>query len=152
MPELTVSVDVEAPPGQVWRALTDWERQGEWMPLTDVRVVGGDPHGVGGRIEARTGIPVGGGRHVGLLDTLEITGWHPPHRVEVLHTGRVVRGPGILEVRPRNAGATVVWTEVLDLPLGALGRFCWPLVKPGAAFALQLGLSRFRDFARRYPD
>ena len=152
MPELTVSVDVEAPPLQVWRALVDWERQGEWMPLTDVRVVGGDPHGVGGRIEARTGVPVGGGRHAGMLDTLEITGWHPPNRVEVLHTGRVVRGPGVFEVRPRNAGATVVWTEHLDLPLGAVGRLGWPLVRPGARFALHLGLSRFRGFARRYPD
>jgi hypothetical protein len=151
VPELTVSMDVEAPPMQVWRALVDWERQGEWMPLTDVRVVGGDPHGVGGRIEARTGMPMGG-RHAGLLDTLEITGWHPPHRVEVLHTGRVVRGPGVFEVRTRMAGATVVWTEQLDLPLGRLGRMGWPLVRPAAAFALHMGLSRFRDFARRYPD
>ena len=151
MPELTVSMDVEAPPLQVWRALVDWERQGEWMPLTDVRVVGGDPHGVGGRIEARTGMPMGG-RHAGLLDTMEITGWHPPHRVEVLHTGRVVRGPGVFEVRTRMAGATVVWTEQLDLPLGRLGRLGWPLVRPAAAFALHMGLSRFRDFARRYPD
>jgi carbon monoxide dehydrogenase subunit G len=152
VPELTVSVDVEAPPQQVWRALVDWERQGEWMPMTDVRVVGGDRHDVGGRIEARTGMPVGGGRHVGVLDALEITGWYPPHRVEVLHTGRVVRGPGIFEVRSRAAGATVVWTELLDLPLGALGRGAWPVIKPAAAFVLRLGLDRFRDFARRYPD
>ena len=151
MPELTVSVDVEAPPLQVWRALVDWERQGEWMPLTDVQVVSGDPHGVGGRIDARTGMPVGN-RRVGLVDTMEITGWHPPYRVEVLHTGRVVRGPGIFEVRSRMAGATVVWTEQLDLPLGRLGRLGWPLVRPAAAFALHMGLSRFRDFARRYPD
>ena len=151
MPELTVSVDVEAPPLQVWRALVDWERQGEWMPFTDVRVVGGDPHDVGGRIEARTGVPVSG-RRVGLLDTMEITGWHPPYRVEVLKTGRVVRGRGIFEVRSRMAGSTVVWTEHLDLPLGGLGRLAWPLVRPAAAFALHMGLSRFRDFARRYPD
>ena len=151
MPELTVSVDVEAPPLQVWRALVDWERQGEWMPFTDVRVVGGDPHDVGGRIEARTGVPVSG-RRVGLLDTMEITGWHPPYRVEVLKTGRVVRGRGIFEVRSRMAGATVVWTQQLDLPLGRLGRLGWPLARPGAAFALHMGLSRFRDFARRYPD
>ena len=70
----------------------------------------------------------------------------------MLHTGRVVRGPGIFEVRPRNAGATVVWTEQLDLPLGALGRAVWPLLKPLAAFALTLMLSPLRDFARRYPD
>jgi hypothetical protein len=152
VPELTVSVDVEAPPLQVWRALIDWERQGEWMPLTDVRVVSGAPHGVGGRIEARTGMPVGRGRHVGLVDTMEITGWHPPYRVEVLKTGRVLRGRGIFEVRPRMAGTTVVWTEQLDLPLGRLGRLGWPLARPAAAFALHMGLSRFRDFARRYPD
>jgi hypothetical protein len=152
VPELTVTVDVEAPPLQVWRALVDWERQGEWMPFTDVRVVSGDPHGVGGRIEARTGVPVAGRGHVGLVDTMEITGWHAPHRVEVLHTGRVVRGPGIFEVRSRMAGATVVWTEQLELPLGRLGRMGWPLVRPAARFALYMGLSRFRDFARRYPD
>jgi carbon monoxide dehydrogenase subunit G len=151
VPELTVSVDVEAPPEQVWRALVDWERQGEWIPFTAVEVVGGDPHGVGGRIEARTGLPVGS-RRVGLLDTMEVTGWHPPHRVEVLHTGRVVRGPGVFEVRPQMAGATVVWTEHLDLPLGRLGRLSWPVVRPAAAFALYMGLSRFRDFARRYPN
>lgn len=151
MPELTVSVDVEAPPLQVWRALVDWERQGEWMPLTDVHVVSGDPHGVGGRIEARTGMPVGS-RRLGLLDTMEITGWHPPYRVEVLKTGRVVRGRAIFEVRSRMAGATVVWTQELDLPLGRLGELGWPLVRPAAAFALKMGLSRFRDFARRYPD
>ena len=151
MPELVVTMDVEAPPQQVWLALSDWERQGEWMPLTDVRVVAGDPQGVGGRIEARTGVPVGG-RRVGMLDTMEVTGWHAPHRIEVLHTGRVVRGAGIFEVRSRNAGATVVWTEQLDLPLGALGRLAWPLVKPLAAFLWTLTLGRFRDFARRYPD
>ena len=151
MPELTVSVDVEAPPMQVWRALVDWERQGEWMPLTDVQVVSGDPDGVSGRLEARTGIPRGG-RRVGRVDTMEITGWHPPYRVEVRKTGRVVRGDGIFEVRSRMAGATVVWTEQLDLPLGRLGRLGWPLVRPAAAFALHLGLNRFRDFARRYPD
>jgi hypothetical protein len=150
--ELVLTVDVEAPPAQVWRALVDWERQGEWMLLTDVRVVGGDPAGVGGRLEARTGLPVGDGRHLGVLDTLHITSWEPPHRVDVLHTGRVVRGPGIFEVRPRGAGATLVWTEVLDLPLGRLGRLGWPLVKPFVVFGFQLSLRRFKDYARRHPD
>ena len=150
MTELVLSVDVEAPPSQVWRALIDWERQGEWMPLTDVRVVGGDPAGVGGRIEARTGLR-GRGRRLGVLDTMHITRWDPPHRVDVRHTGRAVRGSGIFEVRPRLAGATLVWTEQLELPLGALGRLGWPLVKPFAVFGLTLALRRFKDFARRYP-
>ena len=42
MPELIEQVDVDAPPEQVWAALVDWDRQGEWIALTDVRAVGDD--------------------------------------------------------------------------------------------------------------
>ena len=48
MRELVETVHVDAPPRQVWAALTDWTRQGEWMLLTDVEVTGGDPAAVGG--------------------------------------------------------------------------------------------------------
>ncbi len=109
--------------------------------------------GVGGRIAARTGVPLPGGRRLGVLDRMLITSWDAPRRVDVRHLGRVVRGTGTFEVRPRGGSAsTFVWTESLDLPLGRLGRLGWPLVRPGARFAFSLGLSRFRDFARRYPD
>ena len=39
MPDLVERIDVDAPPERVWALLTDWERQGEWMLLTDVRTV-----------------------------------------------------------------------------------------------------------------
>ena len=152
MPELTETVDVDAPPERVWAALTDWARSGEWMLGTDVRAVGGPARDVGGRIEARTGVPVPGGRHLGVLDAMLITGWEPPRRVEVRHTGRVVRGSGVFEVRPRGEYSTLVWTEVLDLPLGRLGRVGWPLVRPAIAMGLRLSLRRFADFARSHPD
>lgn len=148
MPELTETVDIDAPPEQVWAALTDWGRQGEWMLATDVRTVRGPAQGVGGLLEARTGVRVRGGRHLGVLDTMEITRWEPPRRIDVRHTGRVVRGSGIFEVRPRGEGSTFVWTEVLDLPLGIVGRLGWPLVRPAMRAGVRLSLRRFGTFAR----
>jgi uncharacterized protein YndB with AHSA1/START domain len=151
MPELTETVDVDAPPQRVWAALTDWVHQGEWMLATDVRTVDGDAQDLGGRIAARTGVPLPGGRHAGVLDTMVITRWDPPRRVDVRHHGRVVRGDGVFEVRPRGEGSTFVWTEVLDLPLGALGRAGWPLVRPAMAAGVRLSLRRFADYARSHP-
>jgi hypothetical protein len=132
----------------VWAALTDWVRQGEWMLATDVETVGGPAQEVGGRLAARTGVPLPGGRRLGVLDTMLITRWEPPRRVDVRHTGRVVRGSGVFEVRPRGDASTFVWTEVLDLPLGALGRAGWPLVRPAMRAGVRLSLRRFAAFAR----
>jgi uncharacterized protein YndB with AHSA1/START domain len=151
MPELTETVDVDAPPQRVWAALTDWVHQGEWMLATDVRTVDGDAQDLGGRIAARTGVPLPGGRHAGVLDTMVITRRDPPRRVDVRHLGRVVRGDGVFEVRPRGEGSTFVWTEVLDLPLGALGRAGWPVVRPAMAAGVRLSLRRFADYARSHP-
>ncbi|MGH8774884.1 MAG: SRPBCC family protein [Jiangellaceae bacterium] len=136
-PLLRVEQEVGASAERVWSVLTDWERQGEWIPAT--RVSAHDGHAVGGRIEARTGLGP-----FGFLDTMTITAWDPPRRCEVQHTGRLVRGPGTFEVE--SLGATrsrVIWEERLDLPLGMLGRAGWPLVRPLARAALALALRRF---------
>jgi carbon monoxide dehydrogenase subunit G len=148
MPELTETVEVDAPPERVWAALTDWSSQGAWMLATDVRTVGGPAQGTGGRLEARTGVRLPGGRRLGVLDTMEIERWEPPVRVDVRHTGRVVRGTGVFEVRPRGEHATFVWSERLDLPFGALGRLGWPLVEPVMRAGVRLSLRRFAAFAR----
>jgi carbon monoxide dehydrogenase subunit G len=151
MRELMEAVDVDAPPERVWAALTDWTRQGEWILLTDVEVVGGDPHAVGGRLAARTGFPWRRGRHLGVLDTMVVTEWDPPRRVVVQHTGRIVRGPGIFEVVPRGEHATLTWTEQLWLPFGLLGQLTWPLVRPAMVTGVRRSLRRFAAFAVTYP-
>ena len=152
MPELVEQVEIDAPPEQVWAALVDWEGQSDWVLFTDVRAEG-TAAGVGGRFSAVTGVrlPGGllGGRRIGVLDTMLITAWEYPRRVDVRHTGRVVRGTGTFEVRPRpDGGSTFVWTEGLDLPLGVLGRLGWPLVRPVMAAGVRFSLRRFAAYAR----
>jgi hypothetical protein len=136
--ELTEPVDVAAPPELVWRTVTDWESQGEWMLGTRVRVTsGGDGRRLGATLEAVTGI----GR-LGVTDRMEIVEWTPPRRCVVRHLGRVVRGDGVFEVLPLGPErARFVWSELLDLPIGRLGVLGWPLVRPafraGVAFSLR---------------
>src|SRR4051794_41959078 len=77
MPEVSESVDVDAPPEQVWAALTDWTRQGEWILATDVRPVVGPARGVGGRLVAITGVPLAGRRVRGVAP-MGITPRGPP--------------------------------------------------------------------------
>jgi hypothetical protein len=144
---LTRRVDVNAPPETVFAAATDWERQGEWMLSTTVRVCRGDGCSVGSELVAVTGI-----RGIGVTDRMQITVWEAPARCEMRHLGRVVRGTGIFAVQPRGReGATFEWTEELELPLGVLGELGWPLVRPVFGWGLRLSLDRFADFCRVYP-
>lgn len=136
---LELSVDVDAPVEDTWAGAVDWDRQGQWMLGTLVRGTAQNGVGVGGGISAFTGI----GR-LGFTDTMQITVWEPPRRCHVLHTGRVVRGTGEFEVRERGTGrSTFVWREDLDLPLGALGRTGWPVVRPAFTAGVRASLRRF---------
>jgi len=150
MPEISESIDIDAPPEQVWAALTDWTRQGEWILGTDVRPVVGPARGVGGRLVAITGLPLRG-RRLGVVDTMEITRWEPPARCDVLHTGRIVRGTGAFEIRPRGTGSTFTWSEQVELPLGALGRVGWPVAEPVIRAGYRHSLRRFAAFAAAHP-
>jgi hypothetical protein len=129
--ELELTVEVAAPPHTIFRAMTDWERQSEWVFGTRVSVVAGDGQSVGSEIDART---------FGVSDRMRITRWDPPHAVEVEHLGRVVRGTGVFVVR----GSRFVWTERLDVP------FFYPLVKPLFVLMLRRSLQRFARFAEEY--
>ncbi|TDP93809.1 polyketide cyclase/dehydrase/lipid transport protein [Labedaea rhizosphaerae] len=144
--ELVELVRVAAPAEMVWAAVTDWPRQGEWMLATAVRVTGGSGRGAGSTLAARTGVGP-----LGFTDHMEITSWQPPVRCEVRHTGKVVCGTASFEVRPVGASTSeLVWTERLDLPLGALGRVGWPLVRPGFRLGVRYSLRRFAKFAEAY--
>jgi hypothetical protein len=145
----TIAVDVlvDAPPQLVWDAVTDWPRQSEWMLGTTVRATDLGGVGVGGGIEAFTGVG-----KAGFLDTMVITEWDPPRRCVVRHTGAVVKGLGIFEVLalPGNR-SRFVWAEELDLPLGVLGRMGWPVVRPGFAWGVRRSLQKLaRDIEQEH--
>jgi hypothetical protein len=136
--ELTVSVDLPASQQQVWDALVDWPTQGEWMPATTVRVVAGDGRGVGGRIEARTGLGP-----VGVLDRMTITEWQPPRRCAVQHTGRVIRGAAWFEVLPLGERRSrLLWTERLVAPFGLPDAVVSLLLRPATAVVIRTALRR----------
>ncbi|MBK1788896.1 SRPBCC family protein [Prauserella cavernicola] len=146
MTDLVVSVDVQAPAGTTWLALTDWHQQREWMLGTDVRVVSGNGRSVGSRLEAFTGLA-----GVGFTDTMEITSWEPPVRCTVRHLGFLVRGTGAFHVQDKGPNQSVfIWSEQLELPFGVVGRLGWPLVKPAFSLGLRRSLHNFARFAESY--
>jgi uncharacterized protein YndB with AHSA1/START domain len=133
--QLTRDAFVAAPPESVFAAVTDWTSQGSWLPLTRVRVLAGDGCEVGSRIEAATGV-----RPAVVVDTMEITRFAAPHRVDLRHTGRLVRGSVQIEVLALPGGTSrVVWTERLHIPGGRFGALAWPVA--GMAFGWGLGRS-----------
>jgi hypothetical protein len=140
---IVLEVEVDAPAAATFEAAVDWDRQGEWMLGTRVRGTAQQGRGVGGGIEAFTGI----GR-LGFLDTMEITAWDPPRRCDVLHTGWLVRGTGSFEVLDRGDGRSAFrWSEELELPWGRLGRAGWPLVRPLFVAGVRRSLVRFARWA-----
>jgi hypothetical protein len=135
---LRVDATVGVPAERLWERLVDWPSQGEWVPLTRVRTVAGSGWGVGGRIEARTGVGP-----IGYDDPMVITRWEPPYSFEVLHTGQLVRGEAgfdVAAVDPRRS--RVEWWEALELPLGRAGGLGWRLTAPLWEAVLRRALAR----------
>jgi hypothetical protein len=109
MTTLSASVEIDAPVERTWEVVTDWPRQGEWIPLTDVRISIDSPIGVGARISARSGVGA-----LRLVDPMVVDVWAPPYRCEVVHLGRAVTGRGVFLVEPLPGDRSrFTWSEVL---------------------------------------
>lgn len=139
MAEIVVAVDVNAPVETTWAAATDWERQGEWMLGTVVRSVGDRPSGLDARLVARTGVG-----SLGVVDEMRVTAWEPPHRCQVEHVGRIIRGSAAFEVE-QLAGdrSRFVWSEWLTLPIGLAGQYGFLVGRPVFEAGVRLSLRRF---------
>ena len=136
---VALDVIVDAPVDRVFDAFAQWEEQGRWMVGTRVEVRVGDGRSVGSQLAAWSGAGP-----AGFWDTMVITRWEPPYRVDVLHTGSVVRGTGTMEVVALpDDRSRFIWSEDLDLPLGRLGRLGWPLVRPAFLAGVRRSLVAF---------
>jgi hypothetical protein len=145
MTTLSVSVDVDAPAERTWDVVTDWERQGEWMPMTDVRVSADSPIGIGAKISARSGVGP-----ASFVDPMVIDVWQPPYRCEVVHLGKVVTGRGVFLIEDLPDGRSrFTWQEVLDSS-GARKVIDWVGLPPTRAL-LSVALKRLARLVASEP-
>jgi hypothetical protein len=145
--EVRLETVVDVAPDRLWRLLVDWERQGDWFPFTRVWQVDGPRLGVGTRIAARTGIGP-----VGFVDRMTVTAVDAPHRYEVVHTGRVVKGVGAFVVEPDGARARFCWWERVEVPGGPLARPIWWVAGPLTRLSFGWALRRLRRLAEAEDD
>lgn len=135
---VSAAVVVEAAQPVVFAAITDWAAQSLWMLGTRVEPVPGASQ-LGGELVATTG-----SGPLRIVDPMTITRWEPPHRVDVRHTGRVVRGTGVFRVLALPGGRSrFIWAEELDLPLGLAGRGGFEVVRPVFLAGVRNSLARF---------
>ncbi len=136
--EVTATVIVNAPAAKVFAAFVDWERQGDWIPFTRVRVIEGDG-GEGSLIEAITGVGA-----TGLRDLIRVVRVDAPYEVRVVHCGKILRGPASMRCTAMAGDRTqVVMHEWFHLPGGQAAKLAWPLVWPGSKLSLKGALKRF---------
>ena len=112
MSKLQVSVQIDASPDEVWRAVEDIATHREWMlDAAEIRFVGDRRRGVGTTFDCDTRL--GPFR---LTDRMEITEWRPGRAMGVRHTG-VVTGTGRFTIKRRRRGTTRFrWEERLRFP------------------------------------
>ena len=136
--EVTATVIVNAPASKVFAAFLNWEKQGDWIPLTRVRVVAGDG-GEGSLVEAVTALGP-----AALRDELRVVKVNPPYEVRVVHCGKVLRGPGTMRCTAMSGDRTqVVLHEWFHLPAGPVGKIAWPVLWPGSKLGFTGALKKF---------
>ncbi len=121
-----MSKTVPASPEMVWRVITDWERQGEWMlEASDFAVTSPQREGIG--VEAQATIKIAG---IATRDRVRVIAWEPPYCLAIEHLGWV-RGTGRIHLAPVSRAQThVLWREQLDPPLGLAGAIGLSVLKP----------------------
>jgi carbon monoxide dehydrogenase subunit G len=131
--EHSSDVRIAAPREQVWQLVTDWERQGEWIPLTRVWRTGGTP---------------GASTSSTVIVSSNASG-PTPVRCLVEHTGRVVRGLGEFRLS-ESAGCThLVWVEQVDVPGGRFAPLLWRVASPLVRLAFGFTLRRLARRAEK---
>lgn len=140
--KLALTVKVPRSQDATWRAIVDWQGQGDWMLQTKVWVVGDQVEGVGTTIAAFTG-PLyriyPRFKNLGLLDLMKVTDWQPPLRCDVIHYGKIIKGTGAFEVEKVDEHSSLFhWSEVIEAP-----HALFLLMKPFILIGVKISLARF---------
>ncbi|MQB00094.1 MAG: hypothetical protein GEU78_07330 [Actinobacteria bacterium] len=118
--------EMPGPPDVVWRLITDWENQDDWMlEASDFTVTSEQREGAG--VEAEATITIGGIR---TRDRVRVVGWEPERKLVIRHEGWV-SGTGEILLARRDDGSTYMyWREELSPPLGVLGAIGLSALEP----------------------
>lgn len=124
MSDVTVSIDLDATPAEVWAIVEPVEDHIEWMAdAVAIRFETEQTRGVGTRFLCDTKVGP-----IKLVDQMEITRWTPATATQdgamgVTHTG-IVTGSGIFTIEPLAGGERTkfTWSEDLTFPWYLGGR------------------------------
>ena len=119
------------PADVVWRLITDWEHQDDWMlEARDFVITSAHSEGLG--VEGRATVSIGG---ITTTDTVVVSGWEERKRLAISHQGWVSGEAEMLLTELEDGSTHILWREELVCrPLGFIG---------------SLGLSLFRPLMRR---
>ena len=113
MSDVTVSIDITAPPDVVWARIEAVDRHVEWMAdAVAIRFESEQEQGVGTTFLCDTKIGP-----ITLTDRMEITRWEPNTAMGVRHSG-IVGGAGEFTLEPLAGGTRTkfTWNESLQYP------------------------------------
>jgi len=80
-----------------------------------------------------------------LADTMVITEWEPHMKIVVEHTGRVILGKGVFNVKEISDDETeFLWQEITPIPFGQLGKIGFFIVKPILNTMFGMSLKRLK--------
>lgn len=119
MARITVSVDIDATPDEVWSVVEPIERHVDWMAdAVAIRFETEQTRGVGTRFDCDTKVGP-----IRLTDKMEITDWVPGSAMGVTHSG-IVTGSGVFTLEPIDLGRRTrfTWSEELRFPWFLGGR------------------------------
>ena len=108
---IEVSIDIPAPPQEVWDFAADLARNVEWMAdAKSITFTSAQTEGIGTTFDCVT--------KVGPLkttDQIEVVEWDPPRVLGIRHQG-AVRGIGRFTLEPIEDGTRFTWAEDLTMP------------------------------------
>jgi hypothetical protein len=136
--------ELPGPPDVVWRILTDWEAQGEWMlEASDFVVVSPSREGVG--VEAEATVRIAG---IATRDRIRVDVWEPGRALGIVHLGWV-GGRGDLRLSATEDGTHLEWREELRPPWGVLGAIGLRAFRPLMARIFRRDLRELVNVVRR---
>ncbi len=141
--KITVTIELPAPPGNVWDYVRDISSHTEWMrDAATIEITSTRSEGIGTTFTCRT--VVGPLR---TLDRMEVTRWEPGQLIGVRHEG-LVTGEGTFSLspsgQPLGSETTFQWREELKLPWFLGGRLAEGVARPVLTWVWKRNLQGLR--------